>query len=462
MLNQLARVESDRTETSRRRILVVDDEQDTASVIAEVLARRGFATHAMTSATECLEHLDHASADVVITDIMMPGMSGIELCEHLQHCRPEMLSIVLTGRSCVASATSALRAGAYDYLPKPIEASALEVALMRALVHLEVKRELRELRAAAKVHSPEVIIGESGPMRAMRGLIRRVAETDATVLIRGESGTGKERVARSLHLQSSRANAPFVAVNCAAIPGPLLESELFGHVGGAYTDASESRPGLFVQAGAGTILLDEIGDMPRGMQVKLLRVLQSRKVRPVGSDVEFPMSARVLASTNCDLERAVFDKRFREDLYYRLDVVSLDVPPLRSRGSDVLLLAQHFIRTIALRTGKPVVGFTPAVARVLGTHDWPGNVRELENCIERACALCRLDQITLDDLPSALCRPPAAFVLPGAELGDLVTLAEMGRRYARQVMAASAGNKAKAARVLGIDRRSLYRRLGDE
>ncbi len=431
-------------------------------MIAEILARRGFATHAMRSANECLDHLNRTPADIVITDLMMPGMSGIELCQHLYRSRPEILSIVLTGRSCLASAMSALRAGAYDYLPKPVEVSALEVALMRAMVHLEVKRELLALRAAASRPTDELIIGDSRPVRLLRNAVRKLANTDATVLIRGESGTGKELVARALHEQSARAAAPFVAINCAALPPALLESELFGHVSGAFTDADRAHPGLFVLAGAGTILLDEIGDMPMELQVKLLRVLQARKVRPVGSDEEIPIGARVLASTNRDLERAVAHKQFRDDLYYRVNVVTVDVPPLRARDSDVLLLAQHFVRRIADRTGKPVVGFTAPVAKVLGSHDWPGNVRELENCIERASALCRLDQITVDDLPAAMCRPPASFVLPSAEIGDLVTLAEMRRRYVRAVVSETEGNKAAAARVLGIDRRSLYRRLGDD
>ena len=440
----------------RGRILVVDDEQDTASALAELLQRRGFIAEALTGGEECLARLaaDFA-ADVVITDVMMPNMSGLELCGTLRELHRDVLSIVLTGRGGLDVAIMAIRAGAYDYVVKPVVVSALEIAIDRALGHLRIRRELALLQAAVHGTTADGPAGESELLREMLDLVRRVAASDATALIIGESGTGKELVARALHRESKRRDEPFVAINCAAMPPALLESELFGHVRGAFTDASRSRPGLFVQAGAGTIFLDELGEMPLEMQVKLLRVLQERRVRAVGSDEEVPIFARVIASTNRDLERMVAERRFREDLFYRINVVSIAVPPLRARGSDILLLAHQFLRKAASRSGKPVIGITAPAARMLLAYDWPGNVRELENCIERAVALCRLDHLTMDDLPDRL-HPEADELCPPTEL---VTLDEVERRYVRQVLLTCGGNKSQAARHLGIDRRSLYRRL---
>jgi two-component system, NtrC family, response regulator AtoC len=443
----------------RGRILVVDDEQDTASAIAELLVRRGFTARAVAGASACLEEVPRAPTDVVVTDVMMPGVSGIELCEQLRTTYPEILSIVLTGRGGIDVATSALRAGAYDFLCKPIAIAALELALTRAMVHIELQRELSNLRGRTDEQDLDSIAGDSEPVRQMINWIEQVASSDATVLITGESGTGKELVARALHRRSPRQHEPFIAVNCAAMPGALLESELFGHVRGAFTDANRNHPGLFVMAGEGTILLDEIGEMPMEMQVKLLRVLQSRKVRAVGSDTEVPVRARVVVATNRDLEQAVAQKRFREDLFYRINVIPISVPPIRVREADILLLAHHFVRRIAGRSGKPVVGITEPAARLLIGYEWPGNVRELENCMERAVALCRLDMVTVDDLPPNLYKSSARYSSLCGLPNELVTLAEMERHYVRHVVAATHGNKSEAARVLGIDRRSVYRLL---
>jgi two-component system response regulator HydG len=282
------------------------------------------------------------------------------------------------------------------------------------------------------------------------------------VLITGESGTGKELVARALHDQSARRGEPFVAINCAAMPAPLLESELFGHVRGAFTDARSDRPGLFAQARRGTVFLDEIGEMPLEMQVKLLRVLQQRTVRPVGGDEEIPFKARVVTATNRDLEREVEAKRFREDLFYRINVVPISVPALRERGNDILLLSQFFLRRIAAKSNRAVRGISAPAARKLLDYDWPGNVRELENCIERAVALCRLDEITISELPPSVMTSGDPDVLIGKLApSDMVTLDEMGRRYVRKVLDVTAGNKSQAAKLLGIDRRSVYRWLAE-
>ena len=444
-------------------VLVVDDDVDTAQLLRDGLRRRGLSVNSVHSAQECLARLATDAVDVVVTDIYMTDMTGLELCEQIRQRHPDVLSIVITGQSTLENAIGAIRAGAYDFILKPIKLDTLAVAVGRALAHLLLLRELRHLRAVVEGEPPDGIAGNSPAIRETIEMVRRVSGSDATVLITGESGTGKELVARAVHRLSARRDQPFVAVNCAAMPAPLLESELFGHVRGAFTDAKTSRPGLFIQAGGGTIFLDEIGEMPAEMQVKLLRVLQERTLRPVGGDEELPFQARVLAATNRNLEVEVEQRRFREDLFYRINVVTLHVPPLRARAGDILLLAQHFLRRIANRINKPVRGFSEPAARMLLDYDWPGNVRELENCIERAVALCRLDEVTVDDLPTKVQEFHAKrIVIPTGVSGSpdaMITMEEMERRYVRQVLEAVRGNKTHAARILGIDRRSLYRRL---
>jgi two-component system response regulator HydG len=442
-------------------VLLVDDDVETATLMAEALARRGFHCHSVHSATACLEHVRRDAVDIVVTDIQMPSMSGLELCRELTRRHPELRVIVLTGVGDLENAIGAIQAGAYDFITKPARSDVLEIAIRRALEHLVVKREVHRLRRAIDHQTPvEGLAGSSPAILDAVELIRRAAPTDATVMITGESGTGKELVAQALHRLSPRSAHPFVAVNCAAVPGPLLESELFGHVRGAFTDAKQDRSGLFVQAGSGTIFLDEIGEMPLEMQVKLLRVLQERKVRPVGSDDEVAFNCRVVVATNRDLEREIAAKRFREDLYYRINVVAIAVPPLRERGPDILVLANFFLTRIAGRAGKRVRAIIPAAAQKLTSYDWPGNVRELENCIERAVALARQDEIEVADLPAKVAEhQPSRLVIGMESPAEMITIDEMERRYVRHVLHAMNGNKTHAARILGIDRRSLYRRL---
>lgn len=305
------------------------------------------------------------------------------------------------------------------------------------------------------------IVGTSAPMLKVNELVARVARTETTVLITGESGTGKELVAKALHAASDRRDGPFVAINCAALPENLLESELFGHVRGAFTDARNARLGLLVKASRGTLFLDEIGEMPAGMQAKLLRALQERTVRPVGGDQEQPFSARIIAATNRDLEAEVDEKRFREDLFYRINVVRIEVPPLRARGSDVLLLAQHFLERYATQSRRAVVGLTHDAANLLAFYSWPGNVRELQNCIERAVALARSDRIEAADLPDKIedGRRISA-VIEASDPLELLPMEEVERRHIHRVLEAVAGNKTLAAQILGFDRRTLYRKLG--
>ncbi len=445
----------------KARLLVVDDDRDEGELLAELLATQGHEAVYADSGDAALEILETTDFHVVITDVRMNGMSGIELCGKVRTKHPDVPVIVVTGLADVDTAIAALRAGAWDFVTKPLEADRVKAAVNRAVVHCRTRSEVRSLRQTLAASRPiEGIIGDSPAIRAVTALVGRIADGDATVLITGESGTGKELVARALHHLGPRKDEPFVAVNCGAVPGNLLESELFGHVKGAFTDARRDRPGLFVQAGNGTIFLDEIGEMPLEMQVKLLRVLQERVVRPVGGDEERAVSARVVCATNRDLETEIDAGRFRQDLYYRIDVVTIDAPPLRSRGGDVLILAMHFLQKIAARSGKQVTGISVDAARMLLDYAWPGNVHELENCVERAVAMCRHDEISADDLPHRIRdHERSRIVIEGDHPEELITLAELESRYVRRVLAACGGNKTHAARVLGIDRRSLYRRL---
>jgi len=442
-------------------ILVVDDDEDTAALLREALDRRGYRAAAVSSGARCLEYLRGEIADVVVTDIQMAGMSGIDLCRELSIRHPDLRVIVLTAVVGIENAIQAIRAGAFDFIAKPVTVDLLEIAIQRALEHLAMRREVKRLRQPA---SPVAgIVGTSPAIRQTIELTRRAAASDATVLVTGESGTGKELVARALHRCSPRANAPFVALNCSAVPAPLLESELFGHVRGAFTDARRGRAGLFVQAGAGTLFLDEIGEMPLDMQAKLLRALQERTVRPVGADEEQPFACRIVAATNRDLEVEIAARRFREDLFYRINVVVLPVPPLRERSStDIIDLARLFLAHAAERTRRPPLDLSPSAASRLTEYDWPGNVRELENSIERAFAVARGATIEVGDLPVKIATfEPTKIVIATDTPDELVTLDEMHRRYLRKVLAVVEGNKTHAAKLLGIDRRSLYRRLAD-
>ncbi|HTJ41584.1 MAG TPA: sigma-54 dependent transcriptional regulator [Kofleriaceae bacterium] len=443
------------------RLLIVDGDADNVAMLRAALRRRGYAVDAVTTGHAALRYLEGSATEVVIAHVSMSGMSGVELCAALHQEHPDLLTIMITGQGSLDAAIAAIRAGAYDFITKPIDLDALVLAVERAVAHVHLHRELRRLREAIDASAPIAnIVGDSAAIRKVTEIVHRVADSDATVLLLGESGTGKELIARAIHDLSSRRRLPFVAINCAAVPPGLLESELFGHVKGAFTDAQRARPGLFVQARGGTVFLDEIGEMPAEMQVKLLRVLQERRVRPVGGDQESPFDVRVITATNRDLESDVTDKRFREDLYYRINVVQIDVPPLRARGGDLLPLAQHFIRKITARTSKAVVGLSAPAARALIDYDWPGNVRELENALERAIALTSFTELALDDLPARVRegRQGGSITATGAP-DELISLDEVERRYVQQVLLAVGGNKTMAARILGIDRRSLYRRL---
>lgn len=442
-------------------ILVVDDDRGMCELLELGLARRGFQVRWTTEPRKVLELLQQDFYEAVVTDLNMPGQGGIELTRQLVGNRSDLPVIVITAFGSMESAVEAMRAGAYDFVTKPLEVDSLALVLQRAVQHRALREEVKLLRrAVAASHGVDNLIGESSEMRRVFNLLSRVAEADVSVLVLGESGTGKELVARAVHTRSQRKDGPFIAVNCSALPEALLESELFGHTRGAFTDARSPRRGLFQQAHGGTVFLDEIGDLPLALQPRLLRALQERKVRPVGSDTEIDIDVRVLAATNQDLESAVSEKLFRGDLYYRLNVVQVRLPPLRARGNDVLLLAQHFLRQTAARLDKHVERMSPSVAERLLAYSWPGNVRELQNCIERAVALTAYDQLGVDDLPEKIRDyRPSQVLLASDHPSELVTMDEIERRYILRVLDVVSGNKSLAAQILGFDRRTLYRKL---
>ncbi len=443
------------------RVLIVDDEKNMCELIAADLTLRDIDSHWSTSATDALQSFRDEEFDVVLTDINMPGVSGIDLCRQLTESRPDVPVVVMTAFGSMDTAVQAIRAGAYDFVTKPIEMDALALLLERAFRHRELQRKVKVLSEAVE-HSCRFgeMLGDSPAMQQLYDQLERIADSDAGILITGESGTGKEVLARSVHAKSRRSAKPFVAVNCAALSESLLESELFGHAKGAFTDARADRSGLFLEAEGGTLLLDEMGDMPLPMQVKLLRALEENVVRAVGSDTETPFDVRVLAATNRDLESAVAEGAFREDLYYRINVIQIELPPLRARGSDVLLLAQHFMERFAGRSQRPIRGISETAAEKLMSYDWPGNIRELRNAIERAVALTRYDTIAVEDLPDKIQNYKRSQVfIGGNDPTDLVRMEEIERRYILHVLAAVGDNKTLAARVLGLDRKTLYRKL---
>lgn len=443
------------------RVLIIDDEPSVCELLEAGLSKRGFRAAYRTNGPAALELLEQEDFDVIVTDLHMKGMNGLELCQRVTQIRPNVPVIVITAFGNLDAAIAAIRVGAYDFVPKPFEMEVLRIAVERAGKHRALREEVKRLRqAATESRHFDEMVGTSQQMKKVYELLDRVANMDTSVLVTGESGTGKELAARALHKRSHRHQGPFIAINCAAVPETLLESELFGHVRGAFTDARAARTGLFQQARGGTIFLDEIGDMPLGLQPKLLRVLQEKVIRPIGSDEEVPLDVRVVSATNRDLDSAVEERRFRQDLYYRINVVHVEMPPLRSRGMDVLMLAQKHIEKFATQTGRNVTGLTSAAAEKLLSYPWPGNVRELANSMERAVALARHDRIGFEDLPEKVRNHQASHVVVVTDdPAELMSLEEVERRYILRVMEAVRGNKTRAAEILKLDRATLYRKF---
>ena len=446
---------------SGTKVLVVEDDDDTRALFASALQAAGNQVMGAATELEALAMLSAEEVDVVVSDLRMSEMGGIELCARIHEARPDLPVIIVTGRGSLDVAIDAMRAGAYDFLLKPVDKDALLIAVDRATKSHRLHRDVDRLRLGGDAGRELPLRGSSRAMRRVYDLVTRVAPTEASVLVCGETGTGKELVARSVHELSKRSRGPFVAINCAAVPPGLLESELFGHAKGAFTDARTVRAGLFAQANGGTLFLDEIGELPIDMQAKLLRALQERRTRAVGADQEVPFDARVLAATNRDLEGEIDKRRFREDLYYRINVVRIDLPPLRGRATDVLELSTFFLEQLAKRQGltaPPTIGHHAATKLV--QYGWPGNVRELENCLERALAMSTSDTLEVADLPEKIRRFRASPLLVSPETSaDVITLDEIERRYVSHVVKLCAGNKSKAALLLGVDRRTLYRKL---
>jgi DNA-binding NtrC family response regulator len=445
----------------QRAILVVDDAPGTLEILERNLTAQGYRVFTAPGAAEAIRIAETTAVDLVITDLKMPRVSGFDLVRHIRENLRDTEVIVITGYPSVGGAVKAVKMGAEEYLAKPFTDEELLAAVERALEKGWNTRRGEEARRAGRAavsgapHTPHGIIGESEPMRRVFKAITKAAATSATVLITGESGTGKELVARAIHYGSPRSSASFVPVNCGGIPEGLLESELFGYVKGAFTGAAESRAGFFQTADGGTIFLDEASEMSLPMQVKLLRVLQDKTVYMVGSSRGRTVDVRVLASTNKHLPALVRKGLFREDLFFRLNVIAIDLPPLRERGDDILLLVHYFAQKFSKELGRPAPAFSDEALRVLrDAHAWPGNVRELENAIYRLVVMTEGDRIEVPDLPSVM----RFSALREPSLNR--TLTEVEAEYIGNVLASVGGNKTIAAKVLGIDRKTLREKLG--
>lgn len=442
-------------------ILIVDDQQSMCEMLQTDLRLRGHQTRWCQSAAAALKIVSESDIDVLLTDVRMPGTSGLQLCDELHRTRPDIPVVVMTAFGSLETAVAAMRAGAYDFITKPVELDLLALTIDRAVERQQLGRQVKRLTEQQSSSRPfGELLGDSPAMQSIYDQLPRLAASDASVLITGESGTGKELVARSIHSHSARAAKPFVAINCAALSENLLESELFGHTRGAFTDARQDRRGLFLEAEGGTLLLDEMGDMPLAMQVKLLRALEESRLRPVGSDHEVSFNVRLLSATHRDLELAVEEERFRQDLFYRINVIQLHLPPLRARGTDVLMLAKHFVTRFAAKSQRPIEGIDDAAAERLLAYSWPGNIRELRNVIERAVTLTQHNLLTVDDLPEKVRNHRGSTIfIGGDDPTELVPMEEIERRYIAHVLKAVDNNQSQAAKILGVDRKTLYRKL---
>jgi len=434
------------------RLMVVDDAPDTREVLQRILASRGFKVFAAESVPEAVRLLESTPVDLVITDLKMPGASGLDLIRHVRENYRDTEVMMITGYPSIEGAVQALKSGAEDYLSKPFTQQELLAAVGTVLEKLSLRttnRSLKVERAGPRFG----LVGESEPMQGVMEAVGRAASTTATVLITGESGTGKELVARAIHYNGPRASSPFVPVNCGGIPGELLESELFGHVKGAFTGATENRAGFFQTAEGGTIFLDEVGDMTAPMQVKLLKVLQDKEVCMVGSTKPRTLDVRILAATDKDLAGLVENGAFREDLFYRLNVTTIHVPPLRDRDNDVLLLARYMIEKLSREFGRPAPVVSDRALEVLKAYPWPGNVRELKSTLQRLVVMTDAEHIDAPDLPSFM----RFSALRDAGLNR--PLADVELEHVRNVLASVDGNKTQAAKILRIDRKTLRQKL---
>lgn len=443
-------------------IVVVDDDPEMRSMVVDHLARQGYQVKDFESSLAAAKYLssggmDALATELLLTDLRMPEMDGLDLLQQVRRLPNQFPVIIMTAFATVETAVEGLRKGAFDYITKPFKLNELNLNVERALTFYRLKVQHHALTAEVrKTWTHQDMVGKSAAIQSIFDLIERVSSASSSILITGESGTGKEVVARSIHNRSQRAKKPFIAINCTAIPEALMESELFGHTKGSFTGAISDKKGLFEEADGGTLFLDEIGDMDISLQAKLLRVLQDRTIKPVGANQSRPIDVRVIAATHKDLKKAILQSQFREDLFYRLAVIPIVVPPLRHRPEDIPLLAHHFLRKYsALNSGK-VVGFTQAALQRLMTLPWPGNVRELENMVERMVVLGRGPQIDLSEIPDSESTPNEQFF--GQATSDSPTLEELEKRYMQLILEKTGGKKERAAQILGINRRTLYRK----
>jgi DNA-binding NtrC family response regulator len=443
-------------------VLIVDDDADMRELAYDMLKDRGHQVTMAGSGEEALKRLTEKDYAVVLTDLRMKGMQGLELLTQIKRDHSDINVILMTAFGSVETAVEAMKHGASDYLTKPVKKDELIRVVERVIREAALRREVSRLRREVrKEYSFYQILGKSKSIQAVFDLIRRVADSPTNVLITGESGTGKELVAKAIHYNSDRKDAPFIPVNCAAIPEQLLESELFGHMRGAFTDAKMDKRGLFEEAQKGTLFLDEISELPLMLQAKILRAIQEKEIRRVGATKPISVDVRIIAATNLNLGEEVKSRRFREDLYYRLNVIELKLPPLRERREDIPLLVEAFLRKCGEVRGKEVKGVGEGALAMLMDYAWPGNVRELENVIERAVTLSRGDKISPDDLPAAVqgARGDRRVLDEAAE--RTLPLHELEKEYIKKVLEKTGGNKYQAAHALGIDRKTLYRKLAE-
>ena len=452
---------------SEIQVMVVDDKRGSREALEKMIAKEDYRVSVAHDAETALKIFDTEPAHLVITDLKMPGMDGISLLKELKRKSPETEVILISGHGTVETAVEAMREGAYDFITKPLERVVVLKAISKAREKQDLIRENADLRAKLQnLTDSHGIIGNSSAIHEVKELIRQVAPTSANVLILGESGTGKELIANAIHKSSERAGGPFIKVNCAALPETLLESELFGYERGAFTGAVARKEGRFFLADKGMLFLDEIGDMPMPLQAKILRVLQEGEFERLGGNETVKVDVRIVAATNQDLALAIAERRFREDLYYRLNVININLPPLRDRRSDIPLLVEHFIQRFSAKNNQQVSGFSRDAVEAMSNYDWPGNIRELENTVERAIVLGRSEVLTLDDLSPAITNGSVSDTREAVEAGVPIIsipvgtpLAEVEHRVILETLRSTGGDKSAAARRLGIATRTIYRKL---
>jgi len=452
---------------AKERILILDDEPDVAASWARILSAPGYQCLATTDPQEAIRLIESERPDLLLTDLQMPGTNGMEILARAAEIDPKMPVVVLTGYASIESAVAAVKAGAFEYLAKSFSNDQLKLVVERALTKRRLELEVVNLREQLRgVFGFENILGRSAALRQVLELVRKSSRSEANILILGESGTGKELVARAIHANSPRTAQPFVPVDCASLPENLLESELFGHEKGAFTGAATAKRGLMEAAHRGTLFLDELGELSMALQAKLLRALQERQIRPVGSTRQISVDIRIVSATNRDLQKLVAEGKFREDLYYRVNVIDIALPPLRERSDDIALLATHFLRKHSSGPHATLKGFEPEAIIALETYPWPGNVRELQNVIERACALSAGDTITLAELPTRFTRThpreperPSTFMIKTSNLSLKDArerwIGQLESAYMANVFKQSGGNLSEAARHAGVDRKTL-------